>query len=358
MTRFIDGMASARPPAQRLPLRLLLDARVQLVRLRVGPAHLPRPEGMLARLHDKDLRVCVWINPYIGAARPRCSPRRRRRASSSRRPDGVVWQWDLWQAGMALVDFTNPDADGVVPGEAPRACSTRASTASRPTSASASRSRSCCADGSDPQRMHNSTRSCTTRRSSRCSSETRGEGEAVVFARSATAGGQRMPVHWGGDSTSTFESMAETLRGGLSLADQRLRLLEPRHRRLRGHAGRRCLQALDRVRPALEPQPPARLAARTACRGCSTTRRSDGRPAASRTLKLRADALPLRRGAARPRRRAPVMRPMLLEFPDDPAVALPRPAVHARVRPAGRAGALGGRARWSSTCPGVRGRTS
>jgi alpha-D-xyloside xylohydrolase len=27
-----------------------------------------------------------------------------------------------------------------------------------------------------------------------------------------------MPVHWGGDSTSTYSSMAETLRGGLSLA--------------------------------------------------------------------------------------------------------------------------------------------
>jgi alpha-D-xyloside xylohydrolase len=40
----------------------------------------------------------------------------------------------------------------------------------------------------------------------------------VVFARSATAGGQRFPVHWGGDCESTFVSMAESLRGGLSLA--------------------------------------------------------------------------------------------------------------------------------------------
>jgi alpha-D-xyloside xylohydrolase len=48
--------------------------------------------------------------------------------------------------------------------------------------------------------------------------QARGKGDAVLFARSATAGGQSMPVHWGGDSTSTFESMAETLRGGLSLA--------------------------------------------------------------------------------------------------------------------------------------------
>jgi alpha-D-xyloside xylohydrolase len=44
-----------------------------------------------------------------------------------------------------------------------------------------------------------------------------GSGEATVFARSATTGGQQFPVHWGGDSTATFESMAESLRGGLSL---------------------------------------------------------------------------------------------------------------------------------------------
>ena len=40
----------------------------------------------------------------------------------------------------------------------------------------------------------------------------------MLFARSATAGGQQFPVHWGGDCESTFVSMAETLRGGLSLA--------------------------------------------------------------------------------------------------------------------------------------------
>jgi alpha-D-xyloside xylohydrolase len=47
--------------------------------------------------------------------------------------------------------------------------------------------------------------------------EVYGEGEAVVFARSATTGGQKFPVHWGGDNSSTYPSMAETLRGGLSL---------------------------------------------------------------------------------------------------------------------------------------------
>jgi alpha-D-xyloside xylohydrolase len=39
----------------------------------------------------------------------------------------------------------------------------------------------------------------------------------VLFARSATAGGQQFPVHWGGDCESTYLSMAESLRAGLSL---------------------------------------------------------------------------------------------------------------------------------------------
>ena len=27
-----------------------------------------------------------------------------------KRPNGDVWQWDMWQPGLAIVDFTNPAA--------------------------------------------------------------------------------------------------------------------------------------------------------------------------------------------------------------------------------------------------------
>jgi alpha-D-xyloside xylohydrolase len=27
-----------------------------------------------------------------------------------KKPNGDVWQWDRWQAGMGLLDFTNPEA--------------------------------------------------------------------------------------------------------------------------------------------------------------------------------------------------------------------------------------------------------
>lgn len=45
----------------------------------------------------------------------------------------------------------------------------------------------------------------------------RGVEEACVFARAASIGSQRLPVHWGGDCDSEWTGMAESLRGGLSL---------------------------------------------------------------------------------------------------------------------------------------------
>ena len=41
-------------------------------------------------------------------------------------------------------------------------------------------------------------------------------GETVIWARSAWAGSQRYPLHWGGDAENTYSAMAATLRAGLS----------------------------------------------------------------------------------------------------------------------------------------------
>jgi alpha-glucosidase (family GH31 glycosyl hydrolase) len=42
-------------------------------------------------------------------------------------------------------------------------------------------------------------------------------GNGAIYARSAWAGSQRYPLHWGGDAEITDGAMAGTLRGGLSL---------------------------------------------------------------------------------------------------------------------------------------------
>ena len=73
-------------------------------------------------------------------------------------------------------------------------------------------------DGSDPVAMHNYYTYLYNKCVFDLLKQERGEGDAVLFARSATAGSQQFPVHWGGDCMATYPSMAETLRGGLSFA--------------------------------------------------------------------------------------------------------------------------------------------
>jgi alpha-D-xyloside xylohydrolase len=175
----------------------------------------PDPEGMLRRLKARGLRICAWINPYI-AQRSALFDEGMAQGYLVQRADGSVWQWDRWQAGMGLVDFTNPDArrwyaDKLRALLAMGVDSFKTDFGERiPTDV-------VWHDGSDPARMHNYYSYLYNQTVFETLEDTLGVGEAAVFARSATTGGQRFPIHWGGDSTATFESMAESLRGGLSL---------------------------------------------------------------------------------------------------------------------------------------------
>ena len=57
-------------------------------------------------------------------------------------------------------------------------------------------------------------------------------GDSIIWARSAWAGSQRYPLHWGGDAENTNSAMAAELRGGFVLRAFRIYLLEPRRRRI------------------------------------------------------------------------------------------------------------------------------
>ncbi|MCZ5660445.1 hypothetical protein O5623_17435 [Escherichia coli] len=72
-------------------------------------------------------------------------------------------------------------------------------------------------DGSEPQEMHNHYAYIYNELVWNVLKDTVGEEEAVLFARSASVGAQKFPVHWGGDCYANYESMAESLRGGLSI---------------------------------------------------------------------------------------------------------------------------------------------
>lgn len=73
------------------------------------PAAFPDPRGFISRLHDKGIKVCVWINPWVGQA-SRLFPEGDEKGYFVKRSDGRTLQSDAWQPGFAIVDFTNPAA--------------------------------------------------------------------------------------------------------------------------------------------------------------------------------------------------------------------------------------------------------
>ena len=175
----------------------------------------PDPVGMLKRIKEKGIRVCVWINPYIGQESVLFTEGMEK-GYFLKKKNGDVWQWDMWQSGLAVVDFTNPEARSWYQGKLEMLmdmgvdCFKTDFGERIPTNVTYF-------NHSDPHKMHNFYTYLYNQAVYEVLERRRGKEEAVLFARSATAGGQKFPVHWGGDCWSDYESMEESLRGGLSL---------------------------------------------------------------------------------------------------------------------------------------------
>lgn len=173
-------------------------------------------ESTLKRLHeDKGLHICAWINPYIGQ-RGEMFKEGRDKGYLVRKPNGEVWQTDFWQAGMGLVDFTNPAAREWFKDKV-KALLNQGVDAIKTDFGERIPRDVVWYDGSPKLSMHNWYTQLYNQAVFEAIEETYGKGNACLYARSATVGGQQQPVHWGGDCESTFNGMAQSLRAGLSL---------------------------------------------------------------------------------------------------------------------------------------------
>jgi alpha-D-xyloside xylohydrolase len=212
---FLDGMAEREIPVSAFHFDCFWMKEFSWSDFEWDSHVFPDPAGLIKRLHEKGYRICVWTNPYI-AQMSSLFHEAKEKGYLLKRPDGSVWQWDLWQPGMAIVDFTNPAACSWYQSKLQKLIdigvdSFKTDFGERiPTDVTYF-------DGSDPVRMHNYYPYLYNKTVFELL-ERKPNKETVVFARSATAGCQKFPIHWGGDNESTFESMAGTLRGGLSMA--------------------------------------------------------------------------------------------------------------------------------------------
>ncbi|BBJ27297.1 alpha-xylosidase [Athalassotoga saccharophila] len=213
-TKFVDGMLERDIPLKVFHFDCFWMKEFQWTDLEWDRNQFRDPEGMLKRFKDKGLKISVWINPYI-AQKSKLFDEAMQNGYLLKSPNGSVWQSDMWQPGMGIIDFTNPDAKKWFSEKLKELiemgvdCFKTDFGERIPTDV-------VYYDNSDPERMHNYYTYLYNKTVFEATKEKKGE-DALVFARSATAGSQKFPVHWGGDCSATYESMAESLRGGLSL---------------------------------------------------------------------------------------------------------------------------------------------
>lgn len=215
VNQFVDGMASRGLPLHVFHFDCYWMAENEWCNFKFDPKMFKDAPGMLKRLKERGLKICVWINSYIGQKSP-LFQEAMDCGYLLKRPNGDVWQWDLWQAGMGLVDFTNPSAWKWYQGKL-RALLDMGVDCFKTDFGERIPTDCVYYDGSDPVLMHNYYTYLYNKCVFELLEEYKGKNQACLFARSATAGGQKFPVHWGGDCSSNYLSMSESLRAGLSL---------------------------------------------------------------------------------------------------------------------------------------------
>lgn len=215
ITSFIDGMAERDISLQMFHFDCFWMKGYEWCNFDWDKTQFPDPPAMLKRLKERGLGICVWINPYI-AQRSSLFDEGVKNGYFIKNTDGSVFQCDMWQPGMAIVDFTNPEACEWYASKI-RALCDMGVTAIKTDFGERIPTKVKYFSGEDPVKMHNYYTYLYNKLVFNVLKDYYGENQACLFARSATAGGQQFPVHWGGDCSAEYSSMAETLRGGLSL---------------------------------------------------------------------------------------------------------------------------------------------
>ena len=313
---FIDGMLERDIPLHVFHFDCFWMRKYTWCDFIWDPDVFPDPPAMLARLKGRGLKISIWINPYI-AQNSALFKEGMDNGHLLMRRDGSVWQTDLWQAGMAIVDFTNPDAKRWYQEKLETLIAMGADSFKTDFGERIPVRDVVWYDGSDPVCMHNAYSYLYNQAVFEVLEKAYGTGKACVFARSASAGSQRFPVHWGGDCSASYVSMAESLRGGLSLALCGFGFWSHDISGFEQTASadlykRWCAFGLLSTHSRLHGSTSYRVPWLFDDEACDVLRRF---------VSLKCELMPYIYGQAVTAHKTgiPVMRPMLIEFPDDPS---------------------------------------
>ena len=185
--------------------------------LEFDPARFPDPAGWMKRLREQGVQVCLWQLPYI--------PEGSRLFDELAAVDGFVKTrtgtlYDVgicytpgFEGRVGCIDFTHPAAKRVYQ-EHLRRLFDLGARAIKVDFGEQAPLDGVYHDGTPGHRAHNLYPLLYNQAAAEVTAEA--TGDWIVWARSAWAGSQRYPLHWGGDSSANWENLGPQLAGGLS----------------------------------------------------------------------------------------------------------------------------------------------
>ena len=172
-----------------------------------SPSRFPRPEKMLADLRESGFRVSLWQLPYL-------NPKNELHAEVIEEGHAVLSANGKPPVDDAVIDLSKPEAVAWYQEKLARLLEKGVGIFTADFGEAAPLSGIYAARHGGfhehnlyPLRYNKAVAEATKRVG----------GDGAIFARSAWAGSQRYPLHWGGDAENTDTAMAATLRAGLSL---------------------------------------------------------------------------------------------------------------------------------------------
>ena len=192
----------------------------------------PDPEGLIRHIHDLGLELCLWEHPYISVETALFEHGKEKGyfvlrpgndiyvidygLSLAPRPDGrirVAGPEETWNAPVAIIDLTNPEARAWFK-DLHRPLLRMGVDVFKTDFGEDVPEDARFADGRTGKELHNLYPLLYNAAVFEVTAEEKGRG--LVWSRSGTAGSQRFPVCWSGDPAADWDSLAATVRGGLS----------------------------------------------------------------------------------------------------------------------------------------------
>lgn len=167
----------------------------------------PNPKEMMQKLRDDNFRVCIWQMPYFN-------------------PNNSLYEI-IVEKGYAITDSDGnlPTEDAIIDFSNPEACKWYQGHLKKMFNMGASSIKADFGEAAPLNGAFHSGKSGAVehnlypvRYQKAIYDAGRQAGvDFMIWARSGWAGSQRYPIHWGGDSETSNDGMASSLRGGLSL---------------------------------------------------------------------------------------------------------------------------------------------